>query len=674
MKIGNKLIIFTVSLNLLGIGILVFTLLWLSQKQISSLVDHEIHNLVEENALRVRLWFGKYVYTCRSLAQMMEQYEQVDRADRRQYFMTMLRGIAEANPEITAASTAWEPNALDGLDARYRNTPGTDSTGRFIPYFARTKAGIILEPVIDYDVPGSGDYYLVPKQTGHETMASPYWYPVDGQNRLITTISVPIRNNGQFVGISIIDIDISTIQGQIQTIKPYEGSCAAVFSNNGIVSAHFDPSRIGKHMEETEEDIMGDHLPELLEAIGKGSYFSFTHYVPQFQTNMRFFCAPFNIGETRQPWTLMVGIPAQIIIAPVYRMLFVSVIIILVMLFLIALGAFFMSRSISKPLGYLVDILGDIREGDMTKHADIHSNDEIGAMTTSFNTTVNKIRELIMGIKEKAISLSDMGKEMATSAKEITTTANQQSASVSEIVSTMEGSKNLSEQMAAKTEEVAALAKETQGLSQKGAELRDANERMMEDIQNQNAKIIFEIKNLVDMIKHINDAIRIIDGIADQTKLIAFNASLEASSSGESGARFSVVASEIRRFADNVVDSTREIKVKIEEVQTASQTLITEAFSGSKQIEQGYEHMSAQKAVFEAIVETAQNVATRSQQISNLSKQQEYASIQIFDALTEISAGVKQFVATTISTSKIADTLNDMSTGLQKAIEKYRTE
>jgi methyl-accepting chemotaxis protein len=97
---------------------------------------------------------------------------------------------------------------------------------------------------------------------------------------------------------------------------------------------------------------------------------------------------------------------------------------------------------------------------------------------------------------------------------------------------------------------------------------------MMEDIREQNQKIISEIRNLSDMIIRISEAIRIIDGIADQTKLIAFNASLEASSSGESGARFSVVAAEIRRFADNVAESTRENKQKIEEVQGASQIFI----------------------------------------------------------------------------------------------------
>jgi methyl-accepting chemotaxis protein len=175
------------------------------------------------------------------------------------------------------------------------------------------------------------------------------------------------------------------------------------------------------------------------------------------------------------------------------------------------------------------------------------------------------------------------------------------------------------------------------------------------------------------MIIRISEAIRIIDGIADQTKLIAFNASLEASSSGESGARFSVVAAEIRRFADNVVESTREIKQKIEEVQGASQTLIAEANNGSRQIEIGYERMSEQKTVFEHIVDNSQNVATRSQQISNLSKQQELASSQIFNALKEISAGVKQFVIATSSTSKIADSLNGMSEELQEKVEKYRT-
>ncbi|MDR0315906.1 MAG: methyl-accepting chemotaxis protein [Treponema sp.] len=334
----------------------------------------------------------------------------------------------------------------------------------------------------------------------------------------------------------------------------------------------------------------------------------------------------------------------------------------------------FITRDINSSVKSLNTLFKGLNENDLTLSLPINSGDEFGELMTAFNGFLNILRSTFGSFKHSAQLVADSVFDISSSSKEITTTANEQSASVSEIVSTMESSKNLSEQIALKTTEVAHLAKETQELSSKGAELREANQNMMEDIRKQNQKIISEIRNLSDMIIRISEAIRIIDGIADQTKLIAFNASLEASSSGEAGARFSVVASEIRRFADNVVESTREIKQKIEEVQNASQILIAEANNGSRQIEIGYEGMSEQKTVFEHIVDNSQNVATRSQQISNLSKQQELASSQIFSALKEISAGVKQFVIATSSTSKIADSLNGMSEDLKGKVETYRTE
>ena len=245
------------------------------------------------------------------------------------------------------------------------------------------------------------------------------------------------------------------------------------------------------------------------------------------------------------------------------------------------------TMDINRSVKTLKALFKGLNENDLTLSLQINSKDEFGELMVAFNGFLNILRSTFGSFKKSAKLVADSVFDISSSSKEVTTTANEQSASVSEIVSTMEGSKNLSEQIAFKTTEVAQLAKETQELSSKGADLREANQNMMEDIRNQNQKIITEIRNLSGMIIRISEAIRIIDSIADQTKLIAFNASLEASSSGEAGARFSVVASEIRRFADNVVESTREIKQKIEEVQDASQILITEANSGSKQIEIG---------------------------------------------------------------------------------------
>jgi methyl-accepting chemotaxis protein len=329
--------------------------------------------------------------------------------------------------------------------------------------------------------------------------------------------------------------------------------------------------------------------------------------------------------------------------------------------------------SISQSTAHLKILFGSLQNNDLSPVLEVSSRDEFGELMTAFNRFLEKLRTVFVSFRHHASMVSSSVYDLSASAKEISTTANEQSASVAEIVATMEDNKNLSRQATIKTEEVAELMEQTQKLSRRGAELWDVNQDMMQDIRDQNAKTIEEIMNLADMLNRIDETIGIIVSIADQTKLIAFNASLEASSSGEDGARFAVVAGEIRRFADSVAESTGEIKEKIEELQNASRTLIEEANQGSQQISYGYDRMVEQKTVFENIVEVSQNVAIRSRQISNLSKQQELASSQIFQALTEISAGVKQFVTATASTSKIADSLNVIFVKLQETISEYRT-
>jgi methyl-accepting chemotaxis protein len=338
------------------------------------------------------------------------------------------------------------------------------------------------------------------------------------------------------------------------------------------------------------------------------------------------------------------------------------------------------NKYISGSTRQLRNLFAALENNDLSVKLAFYSGDEFGELMIALNSFLEKLRAAFDMFNENAGMVSSVVYDLSASAKEISTTANEQSASTAEILSAMEGNRDLSAQAAVKTQEVADLAVQTQELSRRGAELRDANQDMMGMIRNEHGKIIEEINGLADILIRIDESIAIIDAIADQTKLIAFNASLEAAASvdlnaegGGDNARFSVVAAEIRRFADNVVDSTAEIKDQIQELQRASKSLIGEADSGRLQIDQGYERVVRQKEVFEQIVEVSRNVAVRSQQISSLSKQQEYATSQIVIALKEISAGVDQFVTATASTSKIADDLNLMSVKLREILAKYRT-
>jgi len=373
-------------------------------------------------------------------------------------------------------------------------------------------------------------------------------------------------------------------------------------------------------------------------------------------------------------WTLVSTVPVSVIFEEINSLVLrITLISLAILVVIVIISAIFTYRMLTSPLRALNQAASALAVMDFTMDIKKIRTDEIGEIQRSMLRIRDNLISALTSIDQNATMVSTAVYHLSSSAKEITATANEQSASVAEIVSTMENNKNISVQAAEKTTEVAQMAAHTQELSRHGADLHDANENMMANIRDQNGKIIDEIKSLADMLSRIDDSVQLIDTIADQTKLIAFNAALEASSSGEAGARFAVVAGEIRRFADNVAESVVEIKEKIAELQNASVTLITEANNGSRAIDDGYNKMVEQKEVFENIVNVSQNVAIRSQQISSLSRQQELAAEQIFSALKEISAGVNQFVTATASTSATAEKLNTMSIELKETLARYKT-
>ena len=187
--------------------------------------------------------------------------------------------------------------------------------------------------------------------------------------------------------------------------------------------------------------------------------------------------------------------------------------------------------SIRKSADAINSVFKALRTNDLSVKVEIISQDELGELMAALDGFLERLRLVFSSFSQDASMVFAAVQDLSSSAQEISTTANEQSASVAEIVSTMENNKNLSVQVTAKTVEVADLAARTEELSLRGAELRDANEDMMMGIRNQNAKIVDEIRNLADMLSRIDETVEVIDTIADQTKLIAFNAALEASSS-----------------------------------------------------------------------------------------------------------------------------------------------
>ena len=161
-----------------------------------------------------------------------------------------------------------------------------------------------------------------------------------------------------------------------------------------------------------------------------------------------------------------------------------------------------------------------------------------------------------------------------------------------------------------------------------GSEALKSNVHDLQEIRNMNTLTTEGIKNLNKKIDSIWDIVGIINSVADQTKIIAFNAELEASSSGEAGKNFHVVATEIRRLSDTILESIKEIKTNIDSIQKASDRLILDSEKGTKQIDVSCENAKSLERGFGSIMATSQDTSSED---------------GIFAGIQNIAQGIEEF-------------------------------
>ena len=284
------------------------------------------------------------------------------------------------------------------------------------------------------------------------------------------------------------------------------------------------------------------------------------------------------------------------------------------------------------------------------------------------NLVVTTIELNKMKAKEKVVSdkLFSETQNLVVAAKENAATSQDQSAAVKEIVATMEDNNALSENVATKIKDVAGVANKTNADVTDGVSYLEQNVAQLKEIAAANLNTIEGIKALGDKIENIWDIVTLINSVADQAKIIAFNAELEASSAGEAGKNFHIVATEIRRLADGIIDGTKEIKERIGEIQQSSDSLILASENGTEKINSGVESAKSLSERFESIKHSSEVTSGSANDITAIIQQQAIASEQILITLKQISAGVENFTVATESISSASQNLNSIAEDLNK--------
>ena len=283
-------------------------------------------------------------------------------------------------------------------------------------------------------------------------------------------------------------------------------------------------------------------------------------------------------------------------------------------------------------------------------------NNLIKSETAAAETASNTVKKT----RNMAKTIEKYTDEIFLSSKNIFSTANNQAASVQEIESTINENTQIAGEIAEKTSSVAAIASKMEGDVIHGFSVLESNISQMEEIKNKNDGVISGIVALGNKITKIRDIVKSINTITDQTKVIAFNAALEAASAGDRGKRFAVVASEVNRLADDIAILTKQIREQVEEIQTSSSSLIISSEESAGKITEGNNLIKELEDIFREIRSGAEITANQAQTITVFTQKQQKSIEYTHIAIADISSGLSKFINSTESATSSAGELAKM--------------
>lgn len=337
------------------------------------------------------------------------------------------------------------------------------------------------------------------------------------------------------------------------------------------------------------------------------------------------------------------------------------------------------SNIIFKRMMHSINLMKSILENmDRNNFQEVQSTPTDLSNEFMYNVyLINSIIDLLQSILKRSSEISmevvESSNELSVISKETAVTSLEQSSGIKELLTAMEESDALSKNIAEKISEVSIVAKRTTEAINDGFDILKLNMQKLDEIKQANEITVEGIRALSDKISGISDIAGIINSIADQTNIIAFNAELEASSAGDAGDNFRLVSNEIRRLTNNTIQSTNEIRNRIIEIQHSSENLLAASQSGSKKILAGNQIINELHDSFEDLRLSSQTTDTASEEIKNIIDQQTSSFEQIVITLRQISEASESFSVSTQNISQSAENLCNISNQL-KQLQPAKTE
>ncbi|WP_421228333.1 methyl-accepting chemotaxis protein [Aeromonas jandaei] len=593
-----------------------------------------------------------------------------------------LHDAAASSTNLLGVYAVFEPDQLDGEDSNYQGSSeiGSNDKGRFSTYWAYDNGKLVPEvqneDVLADETPtASGgvenEWYRCSIRTKALCLLEPYLDDVGDKKVLITSVSTPLLDNGNLLGMVGVDISLTALQNLVSTMDKelYDGKGRILLvSHEGRVAGadQFDVT-LGRALDQKYQGLAADLKGWLNQGQELSRWSSDGSILQTF--------VPVTMRGTDRKWGIYIELPRAVVLASAQQLqealasessrsvatqLGIGALISLLALSFIWL----MARQIVAPIRAVVARLKDIAtgEGDLTQRIEIHRQDEIGELAKWFNSFLNKLQSTISQVITTVEGTRTSAEQAAHVAERTSTGMQTQYQEVDLVATAFEELSATALQVSGNASSAVAAANETDAAAQEGkyvvADTQEAMRKLMAIINN----ALPVVERLSANSDNINDILTVIQGIAEQTNLLALNAAIEAARAGEQGRGFAVVADEVRNLAGRTQNAIVEIQKLISELQSGTGAVVKAIHDGHGQADQTLGKVDLSVRVLEQIIQSVSTIHQMNEQIARAAQEQSRVADEInrnVSNIRDVSHTIRAEAATSAENGRELSALAD---------------
>ncbi|HCT9942231.1 TPA: methyl-accepting chemotaxis protein [Enterobacter kobei] len=608
-------------------------MMWQWMAQQDSLAKKHIRQIAEVQSLQVSKEMDSALAAARDMGNSALALRDAGISDRQSLNQLLIHYLA-AHPQFLSMSMAFEPNAFDHQDAAFAGQSGEDPAGRYARYVDRDASGKpALHLLTDLETPGSGDYYLLPKQRQKEVIIEPYIYPYNGVDVMLTSIAAPIMADGKFLGSVTSDFSLATLQAMTGAIKPWNGTGYALLlsAENKVV---FSPDKLatGKPYagKITGHDVIRENDPLLNEE----AFITWQDIA---------------IGNSQTPWKLAIVTPVSEVMAEARAFLLKAIVLMVLSIVVVSLVmAQIFTRKVDRPVGGepsdAAGIALAVARGELNNTIPVRAGDT-RSIFYALHTMQMQLKRIVDNISDASHSVRGGTSEISAGNLDLASRTEEQAAAIVETAASME-------EISATVKNNADNAHKATTLTDRAASLAGHGETLVNDV----VTVIGEIDDSARKIGEINS---IVDGIAFQTNILALNAAVEAARAGEQGRGFAVVAGEVRNLAQRSANAAKEISQLIAE--------------SSGRVNKGVELVNETGVMMKQVIEAVSHVHLVINDIVQALDEQNRGISQVSTAVNQMDSTTQQNAALVQQISAAALSLDEQAKSLEKTLAFFHS-